>query len=283
MKRLFSIFAVAATLGLGGCSSLGGFGPKAKIRVVKSEVKKTKKIGSILIPAAMGIKSDDDVSKAALAGAIASYPPPTGIPVDAIGSTLSAIGAPDFLGEVLLASYQLNFTKTLATYNKAKKKNKKKKFPSKMALPNKKIEGVKVPKNKKQAKALMKEIKTLTSGGEAIKTALTKGNPKSLQQALSSNKRLTALINATAAWLVDSSDVTYIILSKVKGNEEKYNAKKSVYLTAGMVNVKTGKFRYFAQVNGKQGDIPLPWIGQMGAMSNSIFSKANEKAAIPES
>ena len=50
-----------------------------------------------------------------------------------------------------------------------------------------------------------------------------------------------------------------------------------------LVNIKTGKFRYFATVEGAKGKIPMPFLAFMGAVSGNVFDAIEEKDPLPDS
>ena len=256
------------------CSSLGGLGPKAKISVVQAEVKKTKKVGKILFADPAGL--DGDAAKGFLGAAVATYPPPQGQPSEVSKKAITAIGVPESVGEILLASYQIEFNKLVNKHNKKKKA----KAPKGMPLP-KLAKRAKAPKNMKQAKALKPKIKRLAQGATELAAALKSGDNQKASEVHDNNKELMGHINGLTNWLVKKNKVTYLLLSHVDGNAASYKEGKPIHMTAALVNVKNGRFRYFAKVKGKKGAIPLPYEAQILAMANSIFSGAEEKAPIP--
>lgn len=275
-------FACVLSMSL-SCSMLSGLGPKANIQVVQSEIKNTKKVGKIIVPAPLGVSGEKDVN-AYLGATLSNYTPPQAVPVKAINGILRSIGAPGSLGDILVVSYQAEYQKLVDQYH-AKTMGKKKKapFPKKMTLPNKKLKGFKTPKSQQEAKALVEEIKNLIKGVGGITKAIATGDQKALMAELEKNERLAQLLNQMSAWVFDKVNASYIVLASVKGSQSDYQSGKPVFMYSAMVNVKTGQLRYFAKVDGKKGDIPLPFTAQVAAMANSAYSGAEDKAPLPES
>lgn len=260
------------------CSMLSGVGPKANVSVVKTEIKRTKKVGNILIAEPLGLQEAG--AKAFTGAAVGTYTPPQGQPMEVVKKALAPVGLPGSVQEIILASYQVEFNKLVEKYEKKLKKNKKAKAPSKMRLPSL-AKKLKTPKSLNAAKALKSKIKKYSSGADELAGALKEGDMSKVASLHDKNKPLMRHVNGLTKYLIKKNKITYMVLTYVKGSQAEYDKKKAVRMTVAMVNVKTGRLRYFATVKGQKGTIPLPWEAQILSMSNSIFSGAEEKAPIP--
>lgn len=270
MKSLYAL--LLATVGM-GCASLG---PAPKVSIVKGEIKaiKAEKVGKIFIPAATGVPAK--ASSAVLAGTVATYLPPKGIPSKVISGMLKPIGVSKDVSKVMFAEFQAEFIKSYEAYKKKAKKNKKAQVPKKMKLPKSGI----TPKNMKGAKSFAKSLKAAKAPAKTLSKALEAGKHQEIQAALKGAGSHLKSINSLAKFILKKGGATYLLLTHIDGTEKDWKAGKHISVSSAMVNVKTGRFRYFATVKDKKGAIPVPFNVQVGLMTSSLFGGADEKAPV---
>src|SRR5690606_26308649 len=108
-----------------------------------------------------------------------------------------------------------------------------------------------------------------------MQTAAASGDPAKVSAAAASSPQLMKVINIGAAALFEQLSCDYMLVTHLKGTEQDYEGGKPVKLFAGLVNIKTGKLRYFGEVEGKKGAVPVPFAIQLGMMANNILSAAD--------
>jgi len=253
-----------------GCSAMG---PKANVSLIEGEVKAKKNYGNIAIPNVTGIDSTGNTGKALLATALKAYGDKAR-PVIALSTPLKAVpGLPQGFGDVLLSAYQIEFVKVAEEFHK-NPKNK----PQAIALTQGKLKLNDVSALKTIVPGLKNELAGITE----LSQALAKGDAAAIAAASNKSKAILPLVQSASNALLDTLKVDYVLLSHVIGDEKAWEGKKEVELVTGLVNVKTGKLRYFASVKAKKGSIPVPYMAQLGAMSSAIFDSVGEKDPIPE-
>ncbi len=275
MKSILRIGVVSLALLGGACSALG---PKPEINVIKAEVNKVKNIKGVVVADLIGLEPGSSDAMAFLGATALTYPPPKGVPMEAARKIISPIGLSDDASKLLLSAYQVEFLKVASTFEKAYKDNKKAKMPESMKMPAK-AKGVDTPKSIADAKALKPRIEKLQSNASSLVTAINSGHADEAEQSFAQNKDLAELLNEISKVVIKQSKSDYILLSKLNGTKADYDSGKPILMTAALVNAKTGKFRYFATVEGKKGSIPLPFNVQLTQMANSLLSGADEAAS----
>ena len=259
---------VAASLSLVSCSLLTG-GLEPKISLGKGEISKIKETGPVVITGMIAAGDKDGTAdKAALGAAVLAFGKKSR-PAQALKVALDAVGG-GAVADIATITHQSAFNK--ATKNWAKKKFALNASPKKLQLPKGAFTKVSMKNPKKALKSLQNEAKAL---GELAK-ALQAGDQKKLDAALNKSKNAVAVVNKVSGWLYDQLDAKYILLSKLEGDEKSWEAGKQMRLIVGLANVKTGQFRFLAQVAAKKGTIPVPYNLQAGLMMNSILEGAGE-------
>ncbi len=255
-----------------GCASLG---PKANVSLVQAEISSTKKVENIVITPVTGIDASGNTGKALLASNLKAY----GMrarPLAAASAVLSAVGAPDGLMDVVPAGYQAAFIAASEAYakNPAVK-------PTSLVLPSAKLD-FEVPAGLAGAKALVPKLKDEASNLADIAKAMQSRDSAAITAAIAKSGNAMALVQNLNDALFEKLDVTYILLTHVSGDEQAWNGGKKVSYSAGLLNIKTGKLRYFATVDATKGAIPTPYMAQLGMMAANLFDAVNEQDPLPE-
>lgn len=267
MSRAYLASTLAGCYLFSACSALG---PKANVSMVSSELKTTKEVGNVMIPDVTGIDSTGNTGKALLGNAMKSYGMRSR-PASAADAVLGTLGAPDGLSTLMTAAYSAEFIKLVANDKKKPEALKLPEFPQ-AAVPDG-IEGVKqmVPKFKEEAAAI----------GE-ISKAIASGKSDELAASLDKSKAMMGMVQKMNEFMFGKLDVTYVLLTHVTGDEAAWNAGKKVKYCAALVNVKTGKLRYYATVEAKKGAVPVPFMAQLGVMASNLFDQVGEQDKLPE-
>lgn len=267
VQRIASSFAsVVAGLSMAACASLG---PEPKISFVKEEIDATKSVGNVFIASPFGASDPSGtLDKAVGSTAMASFGTRS-VPGAAIGTLLSSAGAPDGLAEALVAPYVAKFSEALSSYDPKDPKTQ----PKAMPLPASEANGIKMPAKLDQH-ALKGILATLTSEVGAIKevgAAASSGNTSGMAAALAKSPNLSALLVQATQSLLDASGADHMLLTQITGSEADYLGGKKVRMVTALVNLKTGKFRFFGEVEGVQ-SMGLPYALFVGSMSSNLFS-----------
>lgn len=260
-QTLTMIFCGVAAI---GCAT---FGPKANVSLMKEEVAKTKSIDNVVIPSVTGIDSTGNTGKTLLAAALGAYGN-RGRPTLALSALLNAIpGVPQQTGDLVLAGYQAEFARIVEKFRKDGIK------PSSLKIPNREL-NFEIPNGLEGIRAiapkLQGESQTLSNMAQTYKS----GDTAALAHSLDQSKIMRPMLQRMAEVLLDQTSCNYVLLTHVAGSEQDWEGGKEVQLFAAMVNVKTGAFRYFADVKAKKGSIPVPYMAQLGTMSGSLFNSA---------
>jgi len=267
MSRAFYASTCVAAIVMSACSALG---PKANVSLVKSELTTTKEVGNVIIPDVTGIDATGNTGKALLGSAMKAYGSRSR-PVAAANAVLGAVGAPNGLATILTASYSSEFIKAV--------KNADKKKPEQLQLPS--FPSVKVPDGIDGVKQIVPKFAQEAAAIGEISKAITSGNSDGLSASLDKSKTMMGLVQKINDYLFAQLDVTYVLMTHVVGSEADWEGGKNVRYCAALVNVKTGKLRYFATVEAKKGAIPTPFMAQLGIMSSNLFDSVNEQDALP--
>ncbi len=262
--------ANVVVLGLIG-SSCAALGPKANVSMMKSEISATKDVENIIIPNVTGIDASGNTGKALLGNALKAYGTRSR-PMAAANAVLGTVGAPDGLADLLTAAYSAEFIKEV--------QNAKDKKPEKLALPSAKVQ-FKLPEGLDGMKALAKKFQGEAAGIAAVGAALKSGKSGDLSASVAKSQSMMSLVQKLDELLFEQLDVTYVLLTHVDGNEQDWLAGKNVKYSAALMNIKTGKLRYFATVEAKKGAIPTPFMAQIGIMASNLFDAVNEKDPLP--
>lgn len=274
---LSSMTAVVAAVALAG-SACSAMGPKANVSIVQAEIKATKNVDNIIVPDASGVDSSGNTGKALLGTALKAYGA-RARPVAAAKAVLSSAGAPGEVADILTAAYQAEFIKMAEA--SFKKSGDDAKAPSSMKLPNDKID-FEVPKGVEGIKTMVPKLKAELAGVAAVAGALKSGKGKNLGEAVGKSKNMMAMVQKLDQLLFDKLGVTYLLLTHVIGDEKDWTGGKKIQFTAALVNVKTGKLRYFANIQATKGAIPTPHMAQLGIMSSNLFDAVAEQDELPE-
>ncbi len=267
MSRAYFASTLVATYLISACSALG---PKANVSMVSSEMKVTKEIGNVIIPDVTGIDATGNTGKALLGNAMATYGSRSR-PMAAAKAVLGAVGAPDGLSTILTAAYSAEFIKAI---NGADKKK-----PEELKLPA--FPKANVPAGLAGVKTIIPKFTAEAGAIGEISNAVTSGNSDGLSASLDKSKVMMGFVQKLNEYLFAEMDVTYVLMTHVVGNEADWNAGKKVQYCAALVNVKTGKLRYFATVEAKKGAIPTPFMAQLGIMASNLFDQVGEQDQMP--
>lgn len=253
-----------------GCAAIG---PKANVTLMQDEVK-TSKVENIVVPYATGIDSTGNTGKALLSTAMKAYSQ-RAKPVAMISPLLNAVpGLPKGLDGTFLASYQMEFVKAVEQYRKDGKKPSQLKVPESAALkPKGGLKGLKDFFNPIQS-----EMGNLT----ALNQSLQNGSSQEILASAEKTKNLLPYLHTASSTLMVKLKANYVLLSHVVGDEKAWQSGTEVELVTALVNFKTGKIRYFANVKAKKSSIPIPYMAQLGSMSQSIFDSVKEKDPLQE-
>lgn len=271
--RTFMISSmVLMTTTLTGCSMLGG-GSEAKIALAKGEVSATKTYGNVLIANITGVDSTGNTGKAFLAAAVNGYGARSR-PIAAVTPILTAIGAPSALGDVLVANYQGQFVKMLkgGEFAKAEK-------PDAIKLPA--DAAIKTPSDLKGWQALAGKVGGLKASLETMASAFKSGDAAVLSAELDKTPEVRQMLHLFNDFVFEKLSADYLLLTHVNGNEADWTAGKKIELSATLVNLKTGKLRFYGSVDAKATVIPVPFMAQVGIMSSNLFDKVNELDPLP--
>jgi hypothetical protein len=271
MQRLSSSFVLTvAGLAVSACASLG---PEAKVTMVKEELKTTKAVGKVFIASPFGAADESgSLDKAVAATAMKAYGKRS-VPATVINKSLKSAGGPDGLGDALVAPYAAKFSEALKDYDPKDPKTR----PTEMELPSAEAKGLELPKkfDQKALKAVMSNLKGEGEAVKAVGSAVASGDSDGMIAALGKSQNLSALLVQAMQSLLGASDADHILLTQVAGTEADYKGGKKVKLLAALVNVKTGKFRYFGEIEGTQ-SMGLPYALFLGNMANKLFGAGTE-------
>jgi hypothetical protein len=261
---------VLSSLLFTGCASLG---PKPSVSLVQEEISSHKNVSNIVITNVTGIDATGNTGKALLASALAAYGKRSR-PVAALGPVIQNIpGLPAGFDEVLLSGYQIEFVKAIEAFNKDGKQPVSLKLPASGGL---KLTGIKDLAS--LAKGLGGEVVAISE----IATTLKSGDPQKMMAAANKAKNILPLIQIGAGAILAEINADYVLLTHVQGDEQAWEGKKEIQFFASLVNVKTGKMRYFGSIKAVKGAIPVPYMAQLGVMSSSFFDSVGEGDPLPE-
>lgn len=268
---------LSLTLLVGLSLSCAALGPKPEVAIVKGELTDVRppKIGAIFIPHASGVPGD--ASSSILVGTVSTYLPPQGISAESINILLDSIGLPSTIGGVMFTPYQAEFVNALHAHREALKHNPKAEPPRSIKLPQLYAP---IPRSTRQAKAIGKSLLHKDREVRLLDQALDSGDPAKINHALAQTHQLTKPLNTLSRFFMQTTSATYILLTHVDGTKKDWAAGKSITVSTAMVNIKTGRFRYFATVKDKAGTIPIPYTAQLGIMAASLFGGANDQAPV---
>jgi hypothetical protein len=268
--KLSIIFTTLAVFLWQGCSTIAELGPKAQIAVIKKEVKKTKSLRNVIIANASGM-NDKKASLAILATAMNTYGKKSR-PAEAIKPIVSKV-APAELADVIMAAYQAEFVQAI---NKNGGKNLKK-----LKLPKPKKLGFKVPKGMKGAKVLGKKFMEEAKGIKTLAQAIATSDNKKLRKAMKQSQQVVNMVLRFNKFLFRKLGANYMLLTHVEGDEKDWTGGKEISMYAALVNVKTGRLRYFGTIKDKKGVVPTPFTAQIGLMANNLFSAVESNQKLP--
>lgn len=264
----FKILAAFAWTTLSGCASVG---PKANVTLMQDEVKASK-VGNIVVPYATGIDSTGNTGKALLASSMKAYSSKAK-PVSLLSPLLKSVsGLPKGLDGAMLASYQLEFVKSVEKYRKDGEK------PNSLPVPE--TVSIKPKGGLKGLKELFSPVQSELGSLPDLNKSLQNGTAEELISSAEKTKKILPYLHRASLTVMSKLKADHILLSHVVGDEKTWESGKEVELITCLVNYKTGKLRYFATVKAKKGAIPIPFMAQLGSMSSSIFDAALEKDAL---
>lgn len=253
------------------CAAMG---PKAQVSLVQEEVK-SKSVSKILIPYTTGIDASGNTGKALLATSIKAYGN-RARPTSAIAPLLQSIpGLPKGLEGALFAGYQIEFVKAVEKYRKDQTK------PKSISLPE--MATFKMTGKLKDIKGLFAAAKNGLGTIPELGTLIQKSDGAQLVDAQEKYKEILPYLSKASVQVMQELKTDHILMTHVVGDEAAWNGKKEVELVTALVNVKTGKLRYFATVKAKKGAVPVPYMAQLGTMSQAIFDTVLEKDPLPSS
>ena len=270
-QRLASTLVVAAAgLISAACASLG---PEAKVTMAQDELNQTKSVGKVFVATPFGASDESGtLDKVVAATAIKAYGARS-VPATIINSILSTSGAPDGLANALVAPYAGKFAEAVKTYDPKDQTTR----PTAMSLPSGDLPGFDMPKkfDQESLKNLISKIKVEAEAAKSVANTMRSGNTEGMIQALGASKQLSPLLVLATQALMSSADVDHILLTHVTGNEADYNGGKNVRMVAALVNIKTGKFRFFGEIEGKQA-MGIPYALFLGNIANKLFDAGTE-------
>jgi hypothetical protein len=252
-----------------GCSTLG---PKAEVSLVDTEIAKTTTVDNIVVAKVTGIDSSGNTGKALLATALKTYGKRSR-PLAAVEPVLSAAGLPEAAVTAIAAPYQVAFAKATEAFLKGGER------PEGVTLPGGASE--QMPKSLDEAKTLISKLSDEAKALGALAKALSGGTAKEMGAALDKSKSTASLLRKVDGALFGQLDVTYVLVTHVVGTEADWEGGKPCHMAIGLVNAKTGKLRYFGTTQATKGMVPVPYMAQLGMMSNSIFDAIEESAPLP--
>lgn len=262
------------------CSTLG---PKANVTLQKKEIKATKTVGNIVVAGVTGVQDPSGVvDKAVATSATAAYGG-RARPVEVVKLAMSKIKLGD-MADLLTAPYQAEFAKVIEAYSKSGEKSDR---PTAMKVPSSSPIDQPVPTNftdVRQLQAMMKgkQFNDIQKEMTNVMAELKKpgGGPGKMVKVLAQTSTVKPFLVKADNALFDSLDADHILLTYLDGDEAAFNAGKEVHMYAALVNLKTGKFRYFADSKVKKS--MTPYNVQIGLMAGSVFSEASDKDQLPE-
>ncbi len=285
-KNFFScacknILLVSGSTLVFGCAS---FGPKANITLVQSEITVTKSVGTIIIPETIGVVDPQGLIDKAIAGVAVSAYGKRSRPVVPVKMALKTAGMGG-VADILMAPWQAEFAKVIETYKTEQAEKKDQAIrPENMTLPKSDLEGVKFPSDftkTDQLKEFASGLKKYQDDLQALAKTAASGDTKALVSALGSSKVAAPLLVKLDQVLFEQFKADYILLTYVDGDEATFKAKKPIAFYAALVNIKTGKFRYFADASAAVGSIPIPYNIHLTTMANSVLNGASDADALP--
>lgn len=262
---------VSGLLLLPACSMMG---PEAKVTMAESEIKSTKSVGNVVIVMPDGAPdASGKVDKTVLASAAKAFGG-RARPATAVNTALKAAGAPAGLPDALLAPYQASFAAAIKDYDPKKEGSR----PKSMELPATESEDLKLPKklDAKVLKGLMAKLKAETGNIKEVGAALGKGDTSGAAKALANSKMLSPLLAQATLAIMDKLKADHVLFTQVIGDEAAYNSGKEVRLVTALVNIKTGKFRFFAEIQGKK-EMGMPYFLYVGNMASKAFEGGAEQ------
>lgn len=271
-QRTSSSFGlVVAGLLLSACASIG---PEAKVTMLSDELKATKSVGRVFIASPFGAADQTGSLDKAISGTAIKAFGQRSVPGTVINTLVSGAGAPDGLTDALVAPYVASFVKALQKYDAKDPKSQ----PTAMDLPSAEIDGFPMPKkfDEKVLKDILAQLNSELESAKSVGSAMAAGNTTGMIDALGKSKLLSPLLVRATQSLLASADADHMLLTQVTGTEAEYNSGKKVRIMSALVNVKTGKFRFFGEIEGSQ-TMGIPYVLFVGNMTNKLFNSGTER------
>jgi hypothetical protein len=265
------IFAGSALL-LASCSLTG---PKANVAVIETEIQKTRSIENIIVPHASGVDSSGGTGKALLAAAIGAYGKRSR-PMTEASALVADVGGPEGTGDILVSAYQAEFIKAVDDYVESNGA----KTPKALSLPSAKLKFT-VGKGMKGMKTLARKLNADAATVTGLAKALKGGDNDGFLSGVEKSPEVMVLMQKMNDYVFRELDVTYVLVTHIKGNEADWKAGKKVTYAAALVNVRTGKLRYFAAVDAERGSARTPYISQLTTMSKLLLREINDEDELP--
>jgi len=261
---------VVAAWSMVACSMLG---PEAKVTMAEGELSATKSVGNIVIASPTGVPDGDHKLDKIFSGTAVKAFGSRGRPSTAVNTALKAAGAPEGLPDALLAPYLAKFDEALKDYDPKKEKSR----PTAMSLPPAESDALKMPKklDAKALKGVMAKLKGEAGTLKEVGGAMGKGDLSGAAASLGKSPVLSPLLTQATLSLMSKLNADHLLLTRVVGDEATYNKGGEVRIVSALVNIKTGKFRFFGEIAGKK-EMGMPYFLYLANMSSKVLEKGAE-------
>lgn len=268
----FSLATLAVAVVLPWLTACSRLGPAPVIEPVAAEIKATRQTKRILVLPTTNTGSGDpnaDINRIVPAGAYGRYGE-AAVLTAALDRPLKTLSLPTEIAPILPVNWQAAFYRWLKQPKKAQTKKQ-------LAVPAAEARVAKTDDDlKRLGQALDGERKALSAVAKAVET----GNAATLAKAQAKRETELKPVESLLRHLMQRFDVTYLLVSHLEGDEDAYDRDAPIMLSVALVNVKTGKFRYYAQSTGKKSDLPTTYTGLVSYMTKNMFDDLADVDAI---
>jgi len=257
---------------------------------VGAEIKATKTIGRILVIPTLGTHVGDehaDINKILPAAAYERYHEHMLLSAS-LGNVLQTLKMPKDLAPILAVNWEAAFYQWVQGGEKAPKEDQehdaadqesdqgedaaapvsRPKSSLHFPVPHASRHIAKTERDlRKLAHSLKKHRKALAS----VRAATATGKAEDVAKAQAAAKKALLPVENLLRYLTKRLDVTYILASYLDGSKESFAQNRPIVLHVALVNVKTGKFRYYTRSSGKKSDLPTNFEGLYTAMARNVF------------
>ena len=289
MKKSLINFLIFALIPIvAACTSVG---PHPEMTTVGAEIKATKTVGRILVIPTMGTHSGDekaDINKILPAAAYERYHDHMVLSTG-LGNVLQTLKMPKDLAPILAVNWEAAFYRWVQGGESDPKGDqdrdaadqdssqdddaaatpiKRSKSTLHLPLPHASRH---IAKSEKDLQKLARSLKRHRRALAPVRAAVATGKAEEVEKAQSAAKKTLIPVENLLRHLIKRLDVTYILASYLDGNKESFAKNHVTVLHVALINVETGKFRYYTRSFGKRSDLPTSFEGLYAAMARNVF------------